>query len=241
MSNQETPCRESFVFYRSFYESIKRLPERAQLSLFHAVVEYGLNQVAPDFTGISQQPFVEAIFAGIRPQLDANHKRFLNGCKGGEYGKMGGAPKGNQNARKDKQPQNNPKSTPNVNENENENVNVKVTREPAVQELKLPFQDPEFVTTWNELRQQPKWRKKTTTALQKSLNQLGQFHSKFAVFLMNNAIAGDYQGVVFEETPVKYQRWLQITPTTARGTSPCSMPGTASGRMIASGDNPYMD
>ena len=36
-------------------------------------------------------------------------------------GKMGGAPKGNDNARKDKQPQNNPKTTPNV----NENVNVK--------------------------------------------------------------------------------------------------------------------
>ena len=80
-----------------------------------------------------------------------------------------------------KQPQNNPKTTPNVNENVNVNGNVKVTRKPANHELTLPFQDPEFVTTWNELRQQPKWRKKTTTALQKSLDQLGQFHCRFAV------------------------------------------------------------
>ena len=114
MSNQETPCRDSFVFYRSFYESIKRLPERAQNALFRAVAEYGLDQVVPDFAGIPQQPFVEAIFAGIRPQLDANHKRFLNGCKGAEFGHLGGARVGNQNARKEKQPQNNPKIPPAV-------------------------------------------------------------------------------------------------------------------------------
>ena len=63
---------------------------QSELALFRAVAEYGLDQVVPDFSGIPQQPFVEAIFAGIRPQLDANHKRFLNGCKGG-------APVGNRN------------------------------------------------------------------------------------------------------------------------------------------------
>ncbi len=243
MNQEMTPCRESFVFYRSFYDSIGRLPERAQLALFRAVAEYGLDQVVPDFSGVPQQPFVEAIFAGIRPQLDANHKRFLNGLKGGEYGRLGGAKPGNQNARKDKQPQNNPKTTPNVNVNENENVNgnVKVTRKPANQELTLPFQDPEFVTTWNELRQQPKWRNKTTTALQKSLNQLGKYHVRFAVDLMNNAIAGNYQGVVFEDTPVKYQRWLSVTPIPERGVGPGSIHGTPTGRMIATGDNPYKD
>ena len=108
MSNQETPIRESFVFYRSFYESISRCPDDVQQILLRAVINYGLNQVVPDFSGVPFQPFVEAIFAGIRPQLDANHKRFLNGCKGGEFGRLGGAPKGNTNARKDKQPLNNP-------------------------------------------------------------------------------------------------------------------------------------
>ena len=136
---------------------------------------------------------------------------------------------------------NNPKTTPNVNENVNVNGNVKVTRKPANHELTLPFQDPEFVTTWNELRQQPKWRKKTTTALQKSLNQLGQFHCRFAVILMNNAIAGDYQGVVFDDTTVKYQRWLQVTPMVERGVGPGSIHETTTGRMIATGDNPYKD
>ena len=116
-----------------------------------------------------------------------------------------------------------------------------MTRKPANHELTLPFQDPEFVTTWNELRQQPKWRKKTTTALQKSLDQLGQFHCRFAVILMNNAIAGDYQGVVFDDTTVKYQRWLQVTPMVERGVGPGSIHETTTGRMIATGDNPYKD
>ena len=88
MNQETTPNRESFVFYRSFYESIKGLPDGVQLALFRAVVAYGLDQLTPDFTGVPQQPFVEAIFAGIRPQLDANHKRFLNGYKGKEYGRL---------------------------------------------------------------------------------------------------------------------------------------------------------
>ena len=222
MNNQVTPCRESFVFYRSFYESIKRLPDDVQIVLFRAVVDYGLDQVVPDFTGVPYQPFVEAIFAGIRPQLDANHKRFLNGCKGGEFGHLGGAPKGNVNAKK--QPQNNPETTPNDNENENdndnENVNVKVAGKPRkrgeVQELTLPFQDPEFVSTWNELRNQPKWKPKGIQALQMALKQLSQYHVRFAIWLMQNAISGNYQGVVFNDTPEKYQRWLSCTPLDER-------------------------
>lgn len=224
MSNQETPCRESFVFYRSFNESIKRLPDDVQIVLFRAVVDYGLDQVVPDFTGVAYQPFVEAIFAGIRPQLDANHKRFLNGCKGGEFGHLGGAPMGNANAKK--QPQNNPKTTPNVNENDNvnENANVKVTNRPRKRveehELTMPFQDPEFVTTWNELRQQPKWKNKTQQSLEMALKQLSQYHVRFAVWLMQNAIAGNYQGVTFPDTPAKYLQWQQANPMTDQAGQP---------------------
>ncbi len=224
--NQETPCRESFVFYRSFNESIKGLPDGVQLALFRAVVAYGLDQVTPDFTGVPQQPFVEAIFAGIRPQLDANHKRFLNGYKGKEYGRLGGAPKGNTNARK--RPQNNPKTTPNVNVNENVNGNVKGSGE----ELKLPFNDPKFVDTWNVLRSQPKWKHKTVRALKMALTQLEKYHVRFAVDLMENAIVGNYQGVTFPDTPERYQRWLQANQVS-------DTPDQGTGRMITNDFNPY--
>lgn len=197
MEVQETPCRNSFVFYRSFYESIGSLPDDAQLILLRAVVKYGLDQAIPDFSGVPLQPFIEAIFAGIRPQLDANYNKWLNGLNGG-------APIGNQNARK--QPKNNQKQP---NENVNDYVNEDENEDVLVEEsdLILPFQDHDFVITWNELRQQPKWKTKTKRALQMSLNQLSKYDVRFAVYLMENAIAGNYKGVVFYDTPTKYNHW----------------------------------
>ena len=123
MSEKETPLKDSFVFYRSFANSIKRLPDDMQLALYQAITIFALDLIEPNFDDCQDKVFLEAIWDTIRPQLYANHKRYLNGCKGAEYGKLGGAPKGNQNARKDKQPQNNRKTTPNENENVNENVN----------------------------------------------------------------------------------------------------------------------
>lgn len=112
--------RESFVFYRSFYEGIKELPRDIQGEVLTAIMEYGLNGVTTE----NQKQITKAMFALIKPQLDANNQRFENG-------KNGGAPKGNQNARKQpknnqettkKQPKNNQKQ-PNVNVNDNVNVN----------------------------------------------------------------------------------------------------------------------
>lgn len=219
MNDQVTPCRDSFVFYRSFHESIKRLPDEVQTALYRSIVEYALDQVVPDFTGISFQPFVEAIFAGIRPQLDANYKRFLNGCGGGcPPGTKKPSMMGNTNASK-KQNRNETETKPNVNVNENENVEVVGKRVPD-QELTMPFNDSEFVETWNELRQQPKWRNKTKKALQMSLKQLSKYDVRFGVWLMQNAIAGNYQGVVFDDTPARYDRWLQATTKTDQVATP---------------------
>lgn len=230
MSNHVTPTRESFVFYRSFIESIGRCPDDVQLVLLRAVIDYGLDQAVPDFTGVPYQPFVEAIWAGIRPQLDANHKRFLNGCKGGcPTGTVKPSMIGNQHARKNPN-QNETKTKPNVNDNENDNENVngnvagtgldseEIAKKKRV--LQLPFTNPEFIDVWNELMTQPKWKGKTDRALQMSLNQLSKYPEEFAVLLIQNAIAGNYQAVVFNDTPAKFKQWDQMrvkpgnTPTT---------------------------
>ena len=105
--------RESFVFYRSFYEGIKELPRDIQGEVLTAIMEYGLNGVTTE----NQKPITKAMFALIKPQLDANNQRFENGRLGAEHGKKGGRPK------KEK-PQENPNQTPNVNVNDNVNVNV---------------------------------------------------------------------------------------------------------------------
>lgn len=68
--------RDSFIFYRSFYESIKALPEENQLEIYNAIMEFALNQNEIKICDLSK-----AIFILIKPQLEANYKRFVNGNK----------------------------------------------------------------------------------------------------------------------------------------------------------------
>ena len=125
--------RDSFIFYRSFWEALRQCPDDVRLRLYDAITDYALNFNKPDgLDGIAA-----IVFPLIEPQITANNKRYINGLKGREFGSLGGAPKGNKNASKTtpkgnknnpkqqpKQPQNNPKTTPNENENVNVNVNV---------------------------------------------------------------------------------------------------------------------
>lgn len=130
---------DSFIFYRSFLDAIEESDEESQLQLYRAIAFYALNREEPQLKGM-----VKAVWMAIKPQIDANFKRYINGYKGASHGKKGGAPKGNTNARK--QPQNNPKTTPNYNSNENynENVNVDSVYPDAprcIDEVKLFFKD----------------------------------------------------------------------------------------------------
>lgn len=83
--------RDSILFYRSFYDAIKALPKKHQLSALEAILEYGLNGIEPESDGV-----VNAIFALIKPQVDANNRRFVNGSKGAEHGAKGGRPRKEQ-------------------------------------------------------------------------------------------------------------------------------------------------
>lgn len=109
--------RESFIFYRSFFSAISALPDEEQLSLYRAIAEKGLNGKEPELFGIAK-----GMYELIKPQIEANEKRYLNGCKGAEFGKRGGRPKKNS-AETPKKPHTNPKETPNDNVNVNDNVN----------------------------------------------------------------------------------------------------------------------
>lgn len=86
--------RDSFCFYRSFYDAIKALPRKYQAQALDAVLAYGLDGIEPtDADGV-----IQAIFALIRPQIDANNKRYINGKKGAEHGGKGGRPKNEKQA-----------------------------------------------------------------------------------------------------------------------------------------------
>lgn len=82
---------KSFVFYDSFKESIDCLKEEDKLILYEAIANYGLHkELTPELTGP-----VKGVFLGIKAQLDANFRKRENA-------KKGGAPVGNQNAKKTK-------------------------------------------------------------------------------------------------------------------------------------------
>ena len=103
-------ARDSFIFYRSFFEAICELPKEDQADSYNAIMQYALNQEEVELKGISK-----AIFSLVKPQLDANYKKYENG-------------KQSKSKARAKQKQNESKTETNVNVNENvndnENVNV---------------------------------------------------------------------------------------------------------------------
>ena len=131
--------RDSFIFYGSFYEAISCLDDATRLQCYDAVASYAITGIDPELNGVAK-----AIFALIKPQIDANNKRYNNGCKGAEYGKKGGRsvtknpigdndenpigdtsknPIGDTSKNPIGDNDENPKETPNEKENENVNEN----------------------------------------------------------------------------------------------------------------------
>ena len=125
MSKSKDNEKKSFVMYASFLEAMKHLNDAEFRECMIMIGEYGLNGVEMQ----SSSPMVNVIMELVKPNLAAAGRRYdacvENGKKGAEYGKLGGAPKGNQNARK-KQPLKQPLNEDvevNVEVDENEEVN----------------------------------------------------------------------------------------------------------------------
>lgn len=70
--------RDGIVFYRSFYEAIKELPDEQMAACVRAIMDYGLDGKEPESAGIAK-----SIYLMAKPQIDANNQRYLNGSKGG--------------------------------------------------------------------------------------------------------------------------------------------------------------
>ncbi len=133
--------KKSFVMYDSFLEAMKHLNDAEFRECVMKIRDYALEGIDKE----SASPYVNIIIAMAKPNLDAAKRRYEvsveNGKKGAEFGKLGGAPKGNQNARK-----NNPQSTPkqpldvDVNEDIEVDVNEKVDVEVDAPSGSIEFQ-----------------------------------------------------------------------------------------------------
>lgn len=70
----EEAKRSNMLFYRGFYEAIEHLNFEEKGMVYSAIFNYGLNFVEPELPN-----HLKTIFMLLRPQLDANIKKFKNG------------------------------------------------------------------------------------------------------------------------------------------------------------------
>ena len=121
MSKSKDNEKKSFVMYDSFLSAMKHLNDAEFRECVLKIRDYALEGTEEE----SESPMVNVIMELAKPNLEAARRRYIasveNGKKGAEFGKLGGAPKGNQNARK-----NNPQSTPKQPLDVDDNVNVEV-------------------------------------------------------------------------------------------------------------------
>lgn len=68
--------RDSFVFYKSFFEALQDLNNKDRLILYDAICELALNDKDTELQGFSK-----TIFTLIKPQILANTKKYNDGKK----------------------------------------------------------------------------------------------------------------------------------------------------------------
>ena len=114
--------RDSTIFYRSFYEAIKELSPELQAQVYSAIFEYALNFKETELTGLAK-----TVFTLVKPQLDANLKRYASGSvpkqkrNGSETEAKAKRKRSEMEA---KQKRNRSETEANVNDNVNDNDNV---------------------------------------------------------------------------------------------------------------------
>lgn len=192
--------RDSFIFYRSFYEALTGMDKESQADCLMAIANYALNDVEPELT-----PEVRLFFTLVKPQVDANKNRYKNGQKGGRPRKDN-----NQEETKSK-PNNNQKETkpkPNVNDNVNVNVKENLIKEKI--KLDEVFDWESLFTYWEQNKKGGKYkntesRNRQLAKLKQLTNQNYDFAKEAILFCLDNNYQGftDGQKLYYRGTDVR--------------------------------------
>lgn len=81
-------------------------------------------------------------------------------------------------------------------EDKDEDKDEEVPKLETKPDLVFPYNSTDFMQLWRELVKGPKWKKKTHTALQASLKKLSRHPEPVAVRMIEDCIAGNWQGLV---------------------------------------------
>lgn len=201
--------RDSFVFYRSFAESLNELSDEEKLATLNMIIEYGLNGETLETKGVPR-----ALFLLIKPQLDANNKRYSNGKKGGRSTEEEPTetreeteekPRENRTVTKTEPKPNltvtesEPNENVNVNENVNDNDNVNAERKKIKKERAPYSDDPELDKAIRDFIDDRKKRRKPMTerAIELFIARLNKLSSSVPeqIALINSAIEHGWQTV----------------------------------------------
>ena len=178
--------RDSFIFYRSFFEATKWLKIDEKAQLFDAICSYALDGEIKNLDGTAK-----GMFELVKPQLDANRKRFENGC----------VKKQKRSKKEAKKKQKGSKSKANDNVNVNEECKLEL-------ELELPiFINKNLFDSFVEMRNKIK-KPLTEHAEELLIKKLTEFENKQAGFAnkaLENSIESSWQGV-FEPKPNNQQQ-----------------------------------
>ncbi|MEY3414947.1 MAG: hypothetical protein RI930_201 [Pseudomonadota bacterium] len=187
--------RDSFIFYRSFFEMAEQMNDQEQLSFFRAICQLALNGQEVQLSGMPKIAFI-----GAKPNILANTTRYQNGKKGAEHGKKGGRPKTPRKPLENPSGvlENNPKETPNKDVNYNYNQNKDVKSEIII---------PNFIDQilFDEFLQQRKKDKNPIEgmALKLTIEDLEKWENKNkgnANLAVKNAIKGGWKSLVEPKT-----------------------------------------
>ena len=126
--------RDSFIFYRSFYEAIQDLKGKDRLALFDAICQKALYDQDSKLEGVTG-----TLYKLIKPQLDANTKKFIDGKKGGR-------PPKKTTGFENKKTTGFENKKPNVNDNVNVNDNDAVNNDSINDEIIFKFFEQNFGT-----------------------------------------------------------------------------------------------
>ena len=196
--------RKLFKFYKSYYDVACELADKDRLAFYDAIMQRQFLGIEPNLKGVAKLAYVSQkhnIDAQVKGWEDRTNEKLLdtqlfnNHMQGGVQGGTSGGMQGGCIQEE-------------VEEKEKEKVEEKHNIGEK-QKLVFPYQSEKFMFLWNKLVKMTKWRKKPFEALQLTLHKLSEFDEDFAIELIENAITGNYQGIIFSNTKDKYEQFKQ--------------------------------
>ena len=130
-----------FIFYKSFYEAIKKVPKEYQAEIYNAIFEYAFT--GTEIEGLSD--IAEAMFILIKPNIDSFLKKHNTSV---ENGKKGGRPPKKQNLeitqekpkenlnKTQKKPKQNPEKTYDKEKDKEEDIDKDIDKEKEINKEK---------------------------------------------------------------------------------------------------------